>query len=72
MSRHYHIRWLPSGKRDWQRFNSAEEAQKTAEDLVLPEESYVVEPGASDCEACAIFEASAPGPKNMRATPASD
>lgn len=38
---HYHIRWS-SSKLDWQIFNTQEEAEAAAKELVLPNERYTI------------------------------
>lgn len=52
---HYHIRWsnLRNSKLDWQVFDTPEEAQTEAEQLVRPGESYSVEKFEGDCPRCA-------------------
>ena len=43
---HFHIRWSGKNRKekiDWQRFDSEVDAERFAEDLVLPEEQYVIE-----------------------------
>lgn len=52
---HFHIRWLRKDKKekiDWARFDSQHEAEKFAEDLVLPEEEFVIEQFEENCEIC--------------------
>lgn len=40
---HYHIRWS-DWKLDWERFGSREEAEEVARELVLPGETFTLEP----------------------------
>ena len=48
---HFHIRWSNS-KFDWQIFNTREEAEEAAKELVLPEETYSIEQFDGDCPQC--------------------
>jgi hypothetical protein len=48
---HYHIRWA-SGALDWQRFATTLEAEASAQQLVLPGETYTLEEYADDCSRC--------------------
>jgi len=52
-SPHYHIKWLPSGKLDWQPFTTQDDAEQMARELRLGEEDYWIEPIEGECEACA-------------------
>lgn len=40
---HYHIRWSDS-KLDWERFSTRKEAEEAAGQLVLPGETFTLEP----------------------------
>jgi hypothetical protein len=48
---HFHIRWSNS-KFDWQTFNTREEAEASAKELVLPDETYSIEQFDGDCPQC--------------------
>jgi hypothetical protein len=48
---HYHIRWSNS-KLDWEAFPTSEEAQASAEQLLMRGESYVIEQVDGDCPRC--------------------
>ena len=47
---HYHIRW--SVKLDWERFDTSDEAQVRAKDLVGPGEDYRIEEFDDSCTQC--------------------
>ena len=49
---HFHVRWLDKDKIDWARFDSEVDAEKFAQDLVLPDEEYVIERFDENCETC--------------------
>lgn len=53
MSPHYHIRWLPARKLDWEKFDTLEAARQRAGELVRQGESYEIELVAEDCPVCA-------------------
>jgi hypothetical protein len=48
---HFHIRWSNSTF-DWQIFNTREEAEALAKELVLPNEQYTIEQFDGDCPQC--------------------
>ena len=48
---HFHIRWS-TGKLDWQRLDTEEEAEKLAEELRIGGEAYRVEQHDQSCERC--------------------
>jgi hypothetical protein len=52
---HFHIRWS-NGKLDWQRFETQVEAESSANDLVLPEESFTLEQFDSECPVASSAE----------------
>ena len=56
MSLHYHIRWLPGQKLDWERFETAEAAHQRARELVRPGERYTIESFDADCRACIVLD----------------
>jgi hypothetical protein len=48
---HFHIQW--SGKpTDWERFDTRDEAETRAAEIVLPNERYTVEEYEHDCMRC--------------------
>lgn len=52
---HFHIRWSCKDQKeriDWTRFDSEVDAQKAAEDLVLPDEEYVIKQFEESCALC--------------------
>jgi hypothetical protein len=52
---HFHVRWLGKNKKekiDWARFDSEVDAEKFAQDLVLPDEKYVIERFDENCQTC--------------------
>lgn len=53
---HFHIRW-DSGRLDWEPFNSREEAEQRAKEIVLSKETYSVEHFDSKCELCKAWRA---------------
>jgi hypothetical protein len=55
VQRHFHIRWLPTSALDWQRFDTQEEAETRANELVLPDETYTIELITGNCETCAAL-----------------
>jgi hypothetical protein len=48
---HHHIRWSTS-KLDWEVFNTREEANTAAKQLVLPNERYNIEQFDGNCPRC--------------------
>jgi hypothetical protein len=48
---HYHIRWS-SSKIDWQVFNTEQEAQIQAANLVRPGETYTIDKFGEECPQC--------------------
>jgi hypothetical protein len=52
VSIHFHIRWTDSEKLDWERFNSREDAEVSAEQLMRPGESYEIEEFDDSCAEC--------------------
>lgn len=48
---HFHIRW-DSGRLDWEPFNSGDEAERRAKELVRPTESYRIERFDNTCQFC--------------------
>jgi hypothetical protein len=48
---HYHIRWTTS-KLDWEVFNTREEAETAAKQLMLPNERYSIEQFDGKCTRC--------------------
>lgn len=53
---HFHIRW-DSGRIDWERFNSREEAEQRAQEIVLSRETYSIEQFDDSCEHCKTWRA---------------
>ena len=50
---HYHIHWAGQRSVDWQRFLTAPEAGKRAEEIARPRETYVIEKfDEDDCAFC--------------------
>lgn len=49
---HYHIRWLPKASLDWQAFDSQEDAEARARELVRPNESFTIETIQGYCDIC--------------------
>jgi hypothetical protein len=51
---HFHIHWTRAheSKLDWDIFNTPEEAEAAAKQLVLPHETYVIEQFDGDCPRC--------------------
>ena len=68
---HFHIRWLPSGALDWQRFGTETEAQTRAKELLLPGESYEIEVVTGNCEMCAALDPRNASPGKLRKRAAS-
>jgi hypothetical protein len=60
MMTHFHIRWSkPASKTaslDWERFDTQEEAEASAKQLVLPGETYSIEELDRACPRCAAAE----------------
>jgi hypothetical protein len=52
---HYHIRWSNS-ELDWEPFCTQEEAEVSALDLVLLDESYIIQQFDEACSACAALK----------------
>jgi hypothetical protein len=48
---HYHILWS-GGKYDWQGFATEHDAEKLAEEIVLPGEFFTIEKFDSECRVC--------------------
>jgi hypothetical protein len=52
-SSHFHILWSTNTELDWQSFETIEEAEQRAEELVSQGETYTIEQrGPSSCERC--------------------
>ncbi len=51
---HYHIRWSQLVL-DWERFDTREEAEERAEQLVRDGESYTVEEFDGECARCGAY-----------------
>ena len=50
---HFHIHWSTSAKLDWKRFNTIEEAERRATELVGSGETYTIEQrNELSCERC--------------------
>lgn len=49
--RHFHIRW-DSGQLDWEPFNSPDEAEERAKQIVPSRETYSIEQFAQPCDHC--------------------
>ena len=52
---HFHIRWSSTSELDYDCFASREEAGRSAEQLVRPNETYSVEEFDDSCEKCAAM-----------------
>jgi hypothetical protein len=52
---HYHIRWSRKSHTilDWERFDTPDDANNAAEQLVLPHEGYTIEQFDGNCPRCA-------------------
>ena len=46
---HFHIRFGNREKLDWECFEIWEDAQRRAQELVLPDETFVIEAVSEDC-----------------------
>lgn len=53
---HFHIRW-DSGRIDWEPFNSREEADRRAKEIVLTREIYSIDEFDSKCQLCKAWRA---------------
>ena len=51
---HYHIRWSNS-QLDWEQFSTRDEAEASAQDLALPDESYIIQEFDGTCSECAAL-----------------
>jgi len=49
---HYHIRWLPSGRLDWEKFGTRGEAEAQARELARTNEIYNVVEFDQSCKQC--------------------
>jgi hypothetical protein len=49
---HYHIRWSTKGVLDWEAFDSREEAEASAQELVRLGETYTIEERDDNCPRC--------------------
>ena len=51
---HFHIRWIHrhESKIDWDVFDTPEEAETAAKQLVAPNETYAIEQFDGDCPRC--------------------
>lgn len=49
---HFHIRWLPSGKLDWERHYTRDNAEKAAAQLARSNEEHVIEQFDDACRQC--------------------
>jgi hypothetical protein len=51
---HFHIRWIhrQESKLDWDVFNTPEEAEAAAKQLVRSNETYAIEQFDGDCPSC--------------------
>jgi hypothetical protein len=51
---HYHIRWTrwSESKLDWEVFNTRNEAEVAAKEMVMADETYAVEQFDGDCLCC--------------------
>lgn len=52
---HFHIRWSSSTQLDWQPFESREEAEEAAKEMVRWNETYAIEERNGSCERCGKF-----------------
>lgn len=68
---HYHIRWLLSGKLQWQRFETPHDAEQRAKELATRDERYVIEPIVGDCETCAALSPRTAAPESAQKKAAS-
>lgn len=51
---HYHIHWFPMDRLDWERFDTAQDAEEVARCLVQPGEKFTIKVEGADCLRCAI------------------
>ena len=50
---HFHIRWIGErAKLDWEAFTTQVEAERTATELVQPDETFVIEEFDGNCPQC--------------------
>ena len=49
---HYHIRWLSSGRLDWERHDTHAKADESAKELRIGDEGYEIEEFDETCEIC--------------------
>ena len=49
---HFHIRWSQTGRLDWERFDSREEAKERVLEIAHPMDSFKVEECDRTCAAC--------------------
>ena len=49
---HFHIQWVGRDKIDWARFDSQQEAEEFAKDIVLPDEKYLIQGFGQHCPTC--------------------
>ncbi len=49
---HFHIRWKGSEAMDWEPFETREEAEEKARQLMRPGESYTIEELGDGCTRC--------------------
>ena len=49
---HYHIRWPLGNKLDWERFDSQQNVEARANELVLKGETYTIEKSDQPCARC--------------------
>ena len=49
---HYHIHWSSKKELDWESFDTPQEAESAAKQLVRPGESYSIEQFGDDCPWC--------------------
>lgn len=49
---HYHIRWLPSGKLDYERHDTRAQAEEAANQLAQPNEGHAIERFDEACSKC--------------------
>lgn len=51
---HFHIRWLPSGKLDWERHDARDQAEEAAKQLSRRDEGYAIEQFHEPCRQCTL------------------
>jgi hypothetical protein len=61
---HYHIRWSNS-ELDWEPFCTREEAEVSALDLVLLDESYIIQEFDETCSECSALKSQIEGRKSV-------